>query len=115
MIIRVLLLAGLVAIGWLVFLRRGKLPIHILVVFVLLGIGVWWVLFPDHTDWVANQMGVSRGADLVSYLFEVTALFVLIHYYTKFVELQRQITNLTRELAILRADQSRGEKMPPSS
>jgi small membrane protein len=114
MIIRVLLLSGLAAIGWLVFLRRSKLPFHIVLVLVMLGAGVWMVLFPDHTDAVANYMGVGRGADLVSYLFEITAMFVLIHYYTKFVEVQRQLTDLTREMAILRADLDRERRPPPA-
>ncbi len=107
MIIRVLMLAGLAAIGWLVFLRRNRMPIHIVVVFGLLAAGAWAVLFPEMTDEVANAVGVGRGVDLITYIFEVAALFVLIHYYTKFVELQRQITDLTREMTILRSDLER--------
>jgi len=112
MIIRVLLLAGLASIGWLVFLRRNRLPIHIVVVLALLSAGAWAVLFPEQTNQVAHYVGVGRGVDLITYIFEVAALFVLIHYYTKFVELQRQITDLTRELAILRAELEREERAP---
>ena len=107
MIIRILMLAGLAAIGWLVFLRRTKLPIHIVVVFGLLAAGAWAVLFPEQTDEVANYVGVGRGVDLITYIFEVAALFTLVHYYTKFVELQRQLTDLTREMAILRTEVER--------
>lgn len=113
MIIRFLMLFGLAAIGWLVFLRRNKLPIHIMIVFGLLGTGAWAVLFPEQTDIIANYVGVGRGADLVTYLFEITAMFVLIHYYTKFVELQRQLTELVRELALLRAELDRDR--PPAA
>lgn len=114
MIIRLLMLSGLTAIGWLVFLRRNKLPIHIVIVFGLLGAGAWAVLFPDQTDIIANYVGVGRGVDLITYLFEITAMFVLIHYYTKFVELQRQLTELVREMALLRADLER-DPPPPAS
>ena len=114
MIIRFLMIAGLATIGWLVFLRRNKLPIHIVVVFALMAAGAWAVMFPEGTDDIANYVGVGRGVDLITYLFEITALFVLIHYYTKFVEIQRQVTDLTRELAILRADLDR-ERTPPAS
>jgi small membrane protein len=107
MIIRILMLAGLAAIGYLVFLRRNRLPIHIVTVFIILGAGALAVLFPEDTDVIANYVGVGRGVDLIMYLFEVAAIFVLIHYYTKFVELQRQLTTLTRELAILKADLER--------
>jgi hypothetical protein len=104
MIIRILLLAGLAAIGWLVFLRRNKLPFHIVTVFGLLVAGAVAVVSPNLTDDVAKLVGVGRGADLVTYISIVAILFVLVHYYTKFVELQRNLTQLAREMAILRAD-----------
>jgi hypothetical protein len=104
MIIRVLLLAGLAAIGWLVFLRRNKMPFHIVTVFGLLAAGAIAVISPATTDDVAKVVGVGRGADLVTYISIVAILFVLVHYYTKFVELQRNLTQLAREMAILRAD-----------
>jgi hypothetical protein len=105
MIIRALLLAGLAAIGWLVFLRRNKLPFHIVLVFLILGIGAAAVLAPEKTlDDIALFFGVGRGVDLITYLFEVGCAFVLLHYFTKFVDLQRQVTQLTREMAILRAE-----------
>jgi hypothetical protein len=113
MIIRILLLAGLAAIGWLVFLRRNKLPIHIVVVLALLAAGAWAVIFPDQTHVIAHYVGVGRGADLITYIFEIATLFILIHYYTKFVEVQRQVTQLTREMAILRAELERLQQPPP--
>lgn len=108
MIIRALLLAALAATGYLVFLRRNKLPFHIMLVFALLALGGAAVLAPEKTlDDIANAFGVGRGVDLITYLFEAAALFVLLHYYTKFVELQRQLTTVTREVAILRAEVER--------
>lgn len=107
MIIRILMLSGLAAIGYLVFLRRNRLPIHIVVVFTILGAGAVAVLFPERTDVIANYVGVGRGVDLITYLFEVAGIFILIHYYAKFVELQRQLTTLTRELAMMKAELER--------
>ena len=104
MIIRALLLLGLASIGWFVFLKRNRLPFHIVVVFGLLIAAGAAVMFPDITQDVANLVGVGRGADLVTYVSIVAIMFVLIHYYTKFVELQRKLTEMTREVAIMRAD-----------
>jgi hypothetical protein len=87
-----------------VFLRRNKMPFHIVTVFGLLAAGAIAVLAPETTDEVAHLVGVGRGADLVTYISIVAVLFVLIHYYAKFVELQRNVTEVTRELAILRAE-----------
>jgi hypothetical protein len=102
-LIRLLLLAALAAIGYLVFLRRHRLPVHIVVVIGVVLLAALAVIFPDMTTVVANRLGVGRGADLINYLVEVGLLFIVIHYYTKFVELQEQITVLTREIAMLRA------------
>lgn len=113
MIIRVLMLTGLAAIGYLGFLRRNRLPIHIVIVFGLLGTGALAVIFPSETDVIANYVGVGRGADLITYLLEIIVMFVLIHYYTKFVELQRQLTTITRELAILKAELDRTPPRDP--
>ena len=113
MIIRILLLFGLAATGWLVFLRRNKLPFHIMTVFVLISAGALAVIFPDITQDAAHLVGVGRGADLILYMSIVVVMFVLLHYYTKFVELQRQLTEVTRELAILRAEVER--TAPPKS
>ncbi|HMG56328.1 MAG TPA: DUF2304 domain-containing protein [Kofleriaceae bacterium] len=107
MIIRILLLAGLAATGWLVFLRRTRLPFHIVIVFALLAVAAIAVIVPDITAEAAQLVGVGRGSDLVTYMVEVGTLFVLLHYYTKFVELERRMTDIVRELAILRSELER--------
>ena len=112
MIIRVILLAGLAAIGWFVFLRRNKMPFHIVAVGALLAAGAIAVVVPETTSEVASWVGVGRGADLVMYVSIVAILFVLVRYYAKFVELQRNVTQLARELAILRADLERQGARP---
>jgi small membrane protein len=104
MIIRILLLAGLSAIGFFIFLRRNRLPLHIMTVFLLLGAGAVAVVAPDITNQVAHAVGVGRGADLVMYLAIVGVMFVLLHYYSKFVELQQKLTELTRQIAIMKAE-----------
>ncbi len=111
MIIRVLLLLGLAATGWFIFLKRNRLPFHIVTVFGLLALGAVAVLMPETTDEVAKWVGVGRGADLVTYLAIVSVMFVLIHYYSKFVDLQGKVTQLARELAIVRAEAERAH--PP--
>lgn len=107
MIIRVILLSALAAIGWFVFLKRNRLPFHIVIVFGMLAAGGAAVIFPEETDVIANWVGIGRGVDLIGYVVDVTVLFVLLHYFTKFVELERQVTTLTRELAILRTEVER--------
>lgn len=107
MIIRILLLLGLASIGWFIFLRRNRLPVHIMTVFGLIGVAAVAVVFPETTQDAAELVGVGRGTDLITYISIIAVMFVLLHYYTKFVDLQRQITQVTRELAILRTEVDR--------
>jgi hypothetical protein len=104
MIIRILLLALLAVIGWRFFIRRNRLPVHIIVVALVLGLAALAVVFPESTNDIAHAVGVGRGADLITYLVEVGLLFVTVHYYTKFVEVDTHITKLVRELAIVRSE-----------
>jgi hypothetical protein len=79
-------------------------------VFVLLGVGAVAVVFPELATALAHFVGVGRGADLITYIAIVGVMFALIHYDTKFVELQQQVTELTRELALLRSESIGGIK-----
>jgi hypothetical protein len=113
MLIRILLLAGLSAIGFFIFLRRNRLPLHIMTVFLLLGAGAISVVVPDIPDRVAHFVGVGRGADLVTYMAIVAVMFVLLHYYSKFVELQAKLTELTRQIAIMKTESQHKLPAPP--
>ena len=107
MIIRIVLLSALVAIGYFGFLRRNRLPVNIMLVFLILaGAGVA-VMFPAYTDTIAQALGVGAGKDLIIYLVVVLLLFLSLHFYTKSVDHQRQLTQLVREIAILRAEVER--------
>ena len=77
MLIRILLLLGLGATGWLVFLRRNRLPFHIVTVLVPLGVGGIAVVFPESANDIAHFAGVGRGADLITYIAIVGVMFVL--------------------------------------
>jgi len=113
MLIRILLLAGLAAIGFFIFLRRNRLPLHIMTVFLLLGLGAVAVIEPEFPQMVAEAVGVGRGADLVMYLAIVGVMFVLLHYYSKFVELQNKMSELTRQIAIMKAESHHKLAAPP--
>ena len=104
MAIRIVLLCILGATGYYGFMRRNRVPVHIVIVLGLLAVGAGFVLFPESANILAHWMGVGRGADLVSYVVEASLLFVALHYYTKFVDLDSKMTQLARELTLLRAE-----------
>jgi hypothetical protein len=104
MIFRGILIALLVAIGWFVFLKRNRLPFHIVTMFALLAAGAVAIVLIEYTDEFAQSIGVGTGADLIVYLLLVVILFVLLHYFAKFAELEQKVTDMVREMAILRAE-----------
>jgi hypothetical protein len=104
MIARIVFLTALAAIGYLGFVRRNRLPVNIMLLFVVLGLAAVAVIFPEEMDPIAQYMGVTAGVDMIVYLVQVGLLFMSLHFYTKFVDHQRQIATLVREMAILKAD-----------
>lgn len=107
MVIQVILLAG-VAVGVLLFVRRwhgvrmqaGKRLG--LVAFGLLN--VYAVLRPDDVTWVANRLGVGRGADLVLYVLVIAFILGMLNFYLRFKTMDRRLTELARTLAIREAE-----------
>ncbi len=106
-VIQVVLLAGVV-LGLLLFVRRwhgvrmqaGKRLG--LVAFGLLN--VYAVLRPDDVTWVANRLGVGRGADLVLYLLVVAFILGMLNFYLRFKTMDRRLTDLARTVAIREAE-----------
>lgn len=63
------------------------------------------VLFPTITQDAADLLGVGRGTDLVLYLAIVLIAYAALDIYLRFQDLNDQVTRLTRELALLEAEQ----------
>ena len=104
MIIKILLIAGAIAFGF-VFYRRPGAGSHLAVrrilgILVVMG-GILAVLFPDAVTAVANAVGVGRGTDLVLYVLVMVFLFTSVSLYQRVSALDDQITELTRHLALL--------------
>jgi hypothetical protein len=62
------------------------------------------IVLIEYTDEFAQSIGVGTGADLIVYLLLVVILFVLLHYFAKFAEMEQRLTEMVREMAILRAE-----------
>jgi hypothetical protein len=78
-------------------LRRASYRIGFIIFIILFLIAV---VFPNLTTNVANVIGVGRGTDLVVYLTSFALICFSIVLVIKFEQLQREITQLVRELAL---------------
>jgi hypothetical protein len=81
--------------------RRGGLSFRQLALWSLLWLGVAAVASrPDAATIVARRLGVGRGADVVVYLALAAAFYLLFRLLARLEDHERQITRLTRELAL---------------
>ena len=103
------ILLVLAVIGLLVLLLRShgttkggayvKIGMAIFLVFC-----IYAVIRPDDVTWVAGQLGVGRGTDLVLYLLVVGFGFFAISTYLRFKELELKFARLSRAVALLDAE-----------
>jgi hypothetical protein len=62
------------------------------------------VMLPDSTFYLARIVGVGRGADLVVYIALVAIFFILFRLMVKQERVNRDITVLTRKIALAEGD-----------
>jgi small membrane protein len=66
------------------------------------------IAVPDLTSRAAQLVGIGRGADLVVYLFMLSAVVVAFHLYARQFGMQRDVVELARREALRTATAGRG-------
>jgi len=69
----------------------------------LLAGGITFVVWPSAAQWVAERVGVGRGADLIVYFAIVGGLFAAANFYFRFKRQEQQMIAVVRELALRNA------------
>lgn len=114
LVIKILLLVG-VAVTTLLLTRSSAGARHqairrvLLVLFALAAAAL--ILAPSLLSGLAGLVGVGRGTDLLLYALAVAFACFLATYYGRMRALNRQITELTRALALTDA-RTHGEDQP---
>ncbi|MFF4846982.1 DUF2304 domain-containing protein [Streptomyces sp. NPDC001194] len=101
--IQLLLIAGSVSMA-LMFIRtwgQAKNRAWKRIAFSLFVIvNVYAVLRPTDVTWVAHQLGVGRGTDLVLYVMVLAMGFLTLNTFLRFRSLEKKITDLARTVAL---------------
>lgn len=104
MIIQLLLTIALAGIALLVGLQRAVSRLVRALILAVVCAGAFFVWVPEQTNAIAQGVGVGRGADLVLYLWVVITLALILVLYLKVTQISRQITQLTRAIALTQAE-----------
>lgn len=98
-----LLLCSVLVYSW---AEHRRSPIVALASAVVALAGLYFVWFPSHSTWVAELVGVGRGADLILYLWVCISLIILLNLHLKLRTQHELITALARTIALANASQS---------
>lgn len=100
MIVQLLLTLCFIALAFFCWLRMGRVRFFAFILTLICLIGVYFIWFPSHLTYVANEMGVGRGADLLLYIFLTFVLFEFLVIRIREKERMELFTKLVRRIAI---------------
>ena len=111
----VTLTALVLALAWLLVSRSrsAKSRVVWLAQALVLLAAVFFVANPNSTFVVAGWLGIGRGADLVLYAFALGLIAVSFYFYSRYVALQRQVTEIVRRMAVEGARRTGSEPPQP--
>lgn len=110
----------LILVGFLLFAisrvylraREGTLKLgEILFWGSLFAIAIFGVIDPNFTNYVANILGIGRGADVVVYISIVLLFYLIFRTNVMLENIRHEITKLVREIA-LQNDAPSSKKKP---
>lgn len=89
--------------------RRRELPTKLFALWCLLWAGLSVVVqLPQKTDVLAQLLGIGRGVDALLFLAVIALLLLCFRLYLRIERIEREITTLTRELALSKEAPRRG-------
>jgi hypothetical protein len=104
--IQFVLIAGVLLLAFEYFTRlRSRLWDRALVI-GFAAVGIAFVAYPEYTTTLAHRLSVGRGTDLLFYVSLLGVGFILMLLFSSLRELQDKLTRLTREIALLSADET---------
>jgi len=100
MIIVLLLTAGLLIFFIYGLVQKNRSSIISLMIYATSITGVYFVWLPSHATYIAEKIGVGRGADLVLYSCIIIGLIIALNIHIKFRKTLVLITQIARHIAI---------------
>lgn len=73
----------------------------------LFAVAIFGVIDPGFTTYLANQLGIGRGADVVVYLSIVLLFYLVFRTNVLLEDLRHEITKVVREVALKEANKTK--------
>lgn len=111
--IKVLLVTSFICIALWAFRNRTRVGLRAgarVAVLAIALLAVVAVIQPDLPQWAAEQLGVTRGTDLILYVLIVVFALVSIGNYLRFKEMEHRFAVFVRQIALAQVV----EPMPPA-
>lgn len=108
--IQALLIGGVVLIFTYYLSRIRSAFFDLIALFIFSGLAIFFILFPEYTNIIANKLGVGRGADLLFYVCILFFLFIIIKLFARIRRMEKIITDLVRQQSIKDAKDMSNEK-----
>ena len=101
--IQLILVTGFLFIGLYLLVRWKKKSLDIILLALMVFSAIIFVIWPQTTQYIADQLGVGRGADLVFYLSILIFWFVILKMYARIRKLEQIVTEAIRKDALDKA------------
>ncbi len=99
-IFAIALLLGVVVLDWVRAWQQSSWRIGVVIRSAIWLSACGFILFPDALTYLAQVLGIGRGADILLYGLTLAFLAVSFALYARIVQLRRQMTQLVRHLAL---------------
>ena len=104
-IIQIILTIGVVVLAIYMYLRLRSSLFDVILIGLFFAAGIFFVLFPETTTKIANWVGVSRGADLLSYSAIMFLFFLILKVYSRLRRVEQKFTDLVRNKSLEEAEE----------
>src|SRR5262245_14163333 len=112
MILQAILIGALAILAAYALSQRLKAPSISWMIFVISVLGIVLVIMPELTTYLAEFLGVGRGADLVFYVFIVITLCAVFILHLRIRSNAQTITVLARSIALMSAQSPKHDSQP---
>lgn len=97
---KIILVSFFICFIFFALLQRGQVRVVPWVLTAISIFSIYFVVFPERANLVANYLGVGRGADLLLYLWFAISSLMIFFVFVRLRANHREITALVRAIAI---------------